>query len=45
MPRYKFTGHAEHDLDAIVEYTLKNWGQAQAIKYVDGLEALLEAGA
>ena len=41
MPHYKFTEQAEHDLDAIVEYTLENWGQSQAIKYVDGLEALL----
>ena len=41
MPRYKFTEHAERDLDAIVEHTLENWGQSQAVKYVDGLEALL----
>jgi toxin ParE1/3/4 len=41
MPHYKFTEQAECDLDAIVEYTLENWGQAQAVKYVDGLEALL----
>ncbi|SJM93207.1 conserved hypothetical protein [Crenothrix polyspora] len=42
MPQYKFTGQAEGDLDAIVEYTLENWGQSQAAKYIDGLEALLE---
>jgi toxin ParE1/3/4 len=42
MPHYKFTGQAEHDLDAIVEFTLENWRQSQALKYVDGLEALLE---
>ena len=41
MPHYKFTEQAERDLDAIVEYTLENWGQTQAVKYVDGLEALL----
>lgn len=41
MPHYKFTEQAECDLDAIVEYTLENWGQSQAVKYVDGLEALL----
>jgi toxin ParE1/3/4 len=29
MPRYKFTEQAERDLDAIVEYTLENWGQSQ----------------
>ena len=41
MPHYKFTGQAERDLEAIVEFTLENWGQSQATKYVDGLEALL----
>lgn len=41
MPRYKFTEHAERDLNAIVEHTLENWGQSQAVKFVDGLEALL----
>ena len=41
MPHYKFTEHAERDLDTIVEYTLENWGQSQAVKYVDGLEVLL----
>jgi toxin ParE1/3/4 len=41
MPHYKFTEQAEHDLDAIIEYTLENWGQSQAVKYVDGLETLL----
>ncbi|MGR9014958.1 MAG: type II toxin-antitoxin system RelE/ParE family toxin [Gammaproteobacteria bacterium] len=42
MPRYKFTDHAEHDLDTIVKYTLESWGKSQAVKYVDELEALLE---
>jgi toxin ParE1/3/4 len=41
MSNYKFTDQAERDLNAIVDYTLENWGQSQAIKYVDGLEALL----
>jgi len=41
MPHYKFTEQAKHDLDAIIEYTLENWGQSQAVKYVDGLETLL----
>lgn len=41
MPHYKFTEQAERDLDAIIEHTLKNWGQSQALKYVDGLEGLL----
>lgn len=34
MPHYKFTEQAEHDLDAIIEYTLENWGQSQTVKYV-----------
>jgi toxin ParE1/3/4 len=42
MPQYNFTDHAESDLDAVVAYTLEHWGQAQAVKYVNGLEALLE---
>ena len=41
MSHYKFTEQAERDLDAIVNYTLENWGQTRAIKYVDELEALL----
>lgn len=41
MPDYKFTEQAERDLDAIIEYTLENWGQSQAVKYLDGLETLL----
>ncbi len=40
MPVYKFTGKAEGDLAAIVDYTLETWGAAQAVKYIDGLEGL-----
>lgn len=40
MPVYKFTGRAEDDLAAIIDYTLETWGAAQAVKYIDGLEEL-----
>ena len=40
MPRHKFTAHAQNDLANIIDYTLQNWGAAQAEKYIDGLESL-----
>jgi toxin ParE1/3/4 len=40
MPAYKFTGRAEEDLTAIIDYTLKTWGAVQAGQYIDGLEEL-----
>ena len=41
MPQYKFTEQAEHDLGGIIDFTILQWGQSQALKYVDGLEELL----
>jgi len=41
MPRYEFTDQAELDLDVITEYTLERWGKPQALKYLDGIDALL----
>lgn len=40
MPVYKFTEKAESDLAAIIDYTVETWGEAQAVKYIDGLEEL-----
>ena len=40
MPEYRFTPEAENDLQQIIDYTLEQWGKAQARDYVDGLEAL-----
>lgn len=42
MPRYEFTDQAERDLEAIMDYTLERWGQAQAEDYLDGLEKLAQ---
>ncbi len=37
-PRYQFTDKAERDLGSIIDYTLQEWGAAQANIYLDGLE-------
>jgi toxin ParE1/3/4 len=37
---YKFTDVAERDLEEITDYTLQQWGVAQTLAYLDGLEAL-----
>lgn len=42
MPRYEFTEQAEHDLEAITDYTLENWGRAQTEKYINALEELAQ---
>jgi toxin ParE1/3/4 len=34
----RFSGAAKTDLLSIGAYTLQNWGQAQAERYLDGLE-------
>ncbi len=38
MPDYRFTPEAEADLQGIIDYTIAQWGKAQAHKYLDGLE-------
>ncbi len=38
MPRYRFSHAAHADLDSITRYTLKSWGAAQTMAYLDGLE-------
>ncbi len=40
MPRHKFTAHAQKDLVNIIDYTIQNWGNDKADKYIDGLEKL-----
>jgi toxin ParE1/3/4 len=38
MPSYRFSENASADLKNIANYTLKSWGAAQTIAYLDGLE-------
>lgn len=38
MARYKFTDKAERDLEAIIDYTLQQWGADQTHRYITGLE-------
>lgn len=38
MAEYRFTETAEYDLQDIVDYTLHEWGEQQALDYIDGLE-------
>lgn len=40
MVQYIFTDKAEVDLENIVDYTNKNWGELQANKYIDELEEI-----
>jgi toxin ParE1/3/4 len=40
MPGFRFSARAEHDLEGIVDFTLRRWGTSQASKYVDRLEEL-----
>lgn len=40
MPEFRFTPEAEEDLQGIIDYTIEQWGKAQAHKYIDGLEKL-----
>jgi toxin ParE1/3/4 len=36
---YRFSQRAEADLKEIAAYTLRQWGEAQIMRYLDGLEA------
>jgi toxin ParE1/3/4 len=36
---YRFSRRAETDLVRIAAYTLRIWGEAQAVRYLDDLEA------
>ncbi|MDF1632173.1 type II toxin-antitoxin system RelE/ParE family toxin [Mycoplana sp. MJR14] len=38
---FQFTDSATADVDAILSYTLKTWGDDQAVAYVGGLYELL----
>jgi toxin ParE1/3/4 len=42
MPDYKLSEDADRDIDAIATYTLENWNEAQADRYLIGLHRLLE---
>ncbi len=42
MSRVYYTRDAEHDLDAIAEYTVAQWGKDQCAKYLDLLEQTCE---
>ena len=37
MSRYLLLEHAEHRLDEIVDFTQDRWGEAQAIRYFQGM--------
>ncbi len=39
MSTFGFSRRAEADLLGIAAYTLRNWGEAQTITYIDNLEA------
>lgn len=39
MSLFRLSRRAEADLLAIAAYTLRTWGEDQAIRYLDGLEA------
>jgi toxin ParE1/3/4 len=43
MAKFKLTPAAERDLEGIWLYTTKEWGLAQADKYIDGLVAAFTA--
>lgn len=38
MAKASFSGRAKADLLSIGEHTLRNWGDAQTVRYLDGLE-------
>ena len=40
MATFRFSHRALLDLDAIVEYTIRTWGNAQAARYLDQLETV-----
>jgi toxin ParE1/3/4 len=42
VARVRYQRRAEDDLDAIADYSLERWGQAQAERYVNELQALCE---
>jgi len=42
MTTIDFTDKAEHDLERIIDYTIKRWGRSQALEYIDALEELAQ---
>ena len=38
MSSYVFTDKAEHDLEKIVDYTIEQWGDIQAVQYINAIE-------
>jgi toxin ParE1/3/4 len=38
VAKFRFSRRAEDDLPAIANYTLRKWGKAQAVRYIDELE-------
>ena len=41
MRTVKFTRNARQDLISIIDYSVLTWGEAQAAKFIDGLEKLV----
>jgi toxin ParE1/3/4 len=42
MDSYRLSHKADTDLLGIATYTLNTWGQDQAVRYIDGIEACCE---
>lgn len=42
MSRYRLSGRADRDIEAIARFTVARWGWAQAESYVDGLHQAFE---
>ena len=42
MADYSFTEQAERDIEEITDYTVQQWGIAQTVAYLDGLEARVQ---
>jgi toxin ParE1/3/4 len=42
VAQFRFSRSAEADLLAIGDYTLRTWGEKQAVRYLDALEAFCQ---
>lgn len=40
MAEYRLSPRAQRDLDAVFDYTVAEWGLAQALRYTDLIEAV-----
>ncbi len=42
MQTVDFTDKAERDLEEIIDFTVKRWGNSRAVEYIDALEELAQ---